>query len=589
MDELTSNSGFTDVQALLASRLHERMQETSEALACTQFPGLGNTPLIAFQRARRLAAAGSTTAAITTLNNLLQEQPTETYLRLELARTHALANDPQDVLQDLSGLQLAKLTGNSRSDYILLVTSATLRTNEIPRIIDLWLDLSPQFTFSELMAGGDVTMQHLTSVETRKVLADAIQDRLQQSAGNWRLSALLARISAAEGDHRSELQHYQQFLAVDQENVPMLRFVAELAMQSSALPLQLNSGSNSGLELHASSAEGTDLAVQLYRRLIQLQPRVTDHYSGLMRAYQVRGEVESAKRVALELADRGSSTSEACVAAGTILEESGLHPDALVFYRNAVKQDPENFVAWMHYAGALRKVGKLPEAEAIYKRILEEGLHGVPFNQPALVAALLAIAHDSGSVMGLVNYLDSLRQRDLPGKQEFYLTAAKLFMQVGQLSRAESCLEEFYSAFPDSKFQPEAQLLLGQLQYTRKDYRSARMTFQAITDKFTSTSAAITAAFNIGEILRQMGNTTEAVDVWEQLARRHAADDKALAALYEAGLAAYVEMRDSNRGISLLQQLLQSDTEDLALLQKARAALERMQSGKPILDYNAAS
>src|SRR5205085_2058765 len=103
------------------------------------------------------------------------------------------------------------------------------------------------------------------------------------------------------------------------------------AIQSSSLPLQLNGPGSSGLQLHASSSEGTDLAVELYRRLIQLQPRVTDNYAGLMRAYQVRGEVESAKRVALELADRGSSTSEACIAAGSILEESGFHPDALVF------------------------------------------------------------------------------------------------------------------------------------------------------------------------------------------------------------------------------------------------------------------
>jgi tetratricopeptide (TPR) repeat protein len=584
---MEQGTSLTDVQAFFAARVADSAQMTSDALTVAARPHLGNTPLIAYERARLYALSGDTTSAVAGLNNLLQEQPTDTFLRMELARVHALAGAGQDVLQDLTGIQLRKLASADRTDYINLITSATAQSNEPRRIADLWLELSPQVTFAELMQMGDIVTQFVSNAQAARRLGGQLADDAATPNG-WRLYALLARLDAMQSDHQAELDAYQDFLKHDPENVPMLRFVAELALQNSSLPLQLDvPSSGPEIQLRASSAGGTDLARDMFQRLILLQPRVSDNYSGLMRVYQFRGEVESAKRVAMEFADRGSSTSEACLAAGGILEENGLYSDALVFFRQAVKQDQENFNAWMRYAGALRKAGKLPEAEAIYKRILEEGLHGVPFNQPALVAALLALAHDTQTVPALIQYIDGLRQRDLPGKQEFYLTAAKLFMQTAQMQRAEACLNEFYSLYPDSKLQPEAQLLLGQLQYMRKDYQLARGTFQAVSDRFTSAPAAITAAYNVGEILRQMGKTKEAVDAWEQMANRYGNSDKAIGALYEAALAAYVEMRDAPRATSLLERFLDSGVEDAELVGKARDALERIRHGKPITDYNA--
>ncbi|MGI8908031.1 MAG: tetratricopeptide repeat protein [Candidatus Sumerlaeaceae bacterium] len=590
LDELTSSGSITDVHALLAARLHERNQDTSAALAMLNAEGIGRTPLIAQFRARLLTQAGNTSEAIVILGTLLEEQPTDAAVRMQLARTYAKAGAGPELLRVLAPLELSKISAIERVDYISLATSATVLLKEPEIQIEFWLELSPQLTFSELMLAGDVVVQNSANPDKRTRLFSAAIKRAQTESAAWRLYALVARLSAAQEDHQAELEYYQEFMQHEPDNVPMLRYVAELAMQNSALPLQLQvSPNDAGVQLHASSAGGTGVAIDLFQRLILLQPRVSDNYAGLMRAYQMRGEVESAKKVALELADRGSSTAESCVSAGRILEEGGLHSDALVFYRAAVKQDADNFSAWMQYANALRKVGKLPEAEAIYKRILEEGLHGVPFNQPALVAALLAIAYDSKSVPALVGYLDQLRTRDMPGKAEFYLIAAKLLMQVQQPQRAEAYLSEFQSAFPDTKLQSDGQLLLGHLQYTRRDYEAAKATFLAVADRYTSTPAGVTATFNAGEILRQMGKTGEAVDTWEQLAKNNPTSDKALAALHEAALAAYVEMRDARRAIRLMEQFVESDSQDIELVKKGRESLARMKAGKPIPDYNAAS
>jgi len=303
-----------------------------------------------------------------------------------------------------------------------------------------------------------------------------------------------------------------------------------------------------------------------------------------MLAYQMKGEVETAKRVALELADRGSSSSQACLEAAMILEENGLFADALAFCRESVKRDPENFNAWMRYAGALRASGKQQEAGRVYRRILEEGYHGLPYNQPAVMAALFAVAHDTSSTDELASYLGSLRTKEVPGRAEFYLSAAKLLIQIKQPTVAQEFLSEFQLTFPDSRLQAESLLLLGQLQFTQGNLEAAQGTFQRVADEFSSGTAAITALFNSAEILRRNGKTKEAIVLWKQIADRFKQDDKAQSALYEAALNAYNLLQDKALATELLNAYIQSDAQDFALKKRAVDSIKRIADDKPPLE-----
>lgn len=572
-------SGMTDAESFLAARAGRAASDAEWALKAATATGVGSTPLIAYERALLLAEANRTTESLPILENLLAEQPSDDDLRLELAALQLSLNQPGRAVAIVEPVRHEALHAPERGRYCDIAIRTSVGSRDYARVCSVWISLIPKASSSELLSLGDAVLDALGDRQSVVRLQEAANSRMASEADAWPLHLLLARLSSSIGDHRMEMEHYRKFLEHDSENTALLRYAADLAIQYSSTPIQLESSANGSalpVTLHASEDDGLDAAIAFYQRLIALQPRVAEHYSALMRAYQLRGEAETAKRVALELADRGSSTSELCLAAGAILEENGLGSDALAFFREAVKRDPENFSAWMRYAAALRSAGRQTEAGRVYRRILEEGYHGLPYNQPAVISALLAVAHDTSSTEELASYLTSLRGSDIPGKAEFYLSAAKLLMQLKRPDDAESFLTEFQTAFPESKLRAEGLLLLGQLQFTKGDWPAAQATFSRIGDEFTSGSAAITALFNSAEILRQSGKIPEAIAMWTTIAKRFPSDDKAQFALYEGAMSAYDGLQDTTMTVELLNMYVQSDSQDFAMKKRAAESLTRL-------------
>jgi tetratricopeptide (TPR) repeat protein len=343
------------------------------------------------------------------------------------------------------------------------------------------------------------------------------------------------------------------------------------------------------VSVRAVDFSGTDLAIRLYRRLIELQPMLPDNYSALMRILQLRGEVETAKKVAIELADRKTSSGEVQLMAASILDDNGFAADALHFFERSLQLAPDNYEAWMKYADALRASRTFDKSEAICRRMMEQGLHGKPYNQPRLFATLLRIARESGTLPQQLDYLDGLRDRDLPGKAEFFLSASKLFIQVKAEDRAEKFLVRFQEKMPTSPLIPDSYLLLGQLRFNRQDTAGAIAAFRSVVDKFPGTQAEITARFNIGEAYRQMGEPQDAVTAWLELANKRPDDDKALAGMYEAAVTAHRELKDNELSKRLFRLYTESGVQDFALLRRARANLQRLEMGQPLTDEESGS
>jgi tetratricopeptide (TPR) repeat protein len=235
----------------------------------------------------------------------------------------------------------------------------------------------------------------------------------------------------------------------------------------------------------------------------------------------------------------------------------------------------------MEYATTLRAAGKTGPATDILKKILEEGLHGVPFNQPEVFANLLAMAQDSGTTPALAEYLDSVRTRQIPGKAEFYVSSAKLLMQIGEPEKAREFLQQFVDTEPDSRLLPDGLLLLGQIEYMNAELDKARETFTRVRDEHSTTPAAITASFNVAEIQRQQGDVKLAIETWVKLAAAFPTSDKALSAIHVAALSAWNDLKDQQLAIELMDSFIHSGSQDFEMLRHARQSLENMKAGKP--------
>ena len=590
--ELDSGNA-TGIEYWLAARMALREGVETEALDLLTSASAGNTPVVAYERARALAAAGRAPEAIPILNILLAEQPTDTGIRLMLAEQNLATTNPQEALEVLAPLDVNRVSPEERKRLCELAMSAALRGGTAAQVLDTWVELASAANFSDLQVMGDIVLRSLTDDKLANELVTRVDRRLA-SPDQWQLLLLRARVSAANGLHAEEMEHYARYLENDWDNVQMLRFVAELATQYATAPVELDTGATgTGTTkdekkphpvVHAVDFAGTELAMRIYRRLIELQPMIPDNYSALMRLLQVRGEVETAKKVALELADRNTSSAKVQAMAAGVLDENGFAADALHFYETSLNIDPNDYEVWLKYADALRVEGALEKSEAIYRRIFETGLNGQPYAQPELFAAMLRLANDAGKLPALLDYLDACRDRDIPGKAEFYLSASKLFMQVKAEDRAEKFLKEMQQKLPESPLLPDSYLLLGQLYYVKQDAARALEAYRAVVEKFPDSHTAVTARFNIGEVHRQAGEGREAVTAWVELANRRPDDDKALAGMYEAALVAYGDLKDPELSKRLLRLYVDSGAQDFALVRKARAVLARVEKGQPPIE-----
>ncbi len=586
-DYLTSQAQerrLTDVERWMLALFTQKQGREKEALEVLTNETAGNTPVISFERARALTKAGRTIEAVPILSTLLSEQPDDLNIRLLLAEEMSRLKQTTNTLQLLASLRFSELPPDDQSRYATLIISSHISDRDTNRLLESWDDLAPQASFPVLQAMGDTVVRATSDAGFRDLVATAALRQIESRPNTWPLYLLLARLSAAEREPVAELNYYRQYLERDRDNVQMLRFVAELALLHASVPLTFGpekAAPNNSITLRASESEATAAAVQFYRRLIDLQPRLPENYSALMRAYQTRGEIAAAKKVALEFADRSSSSASSLASAANMLGDNGFLDDALSLYRAALLAAPDQYDIWMNYATSLRQAEKFEPARDILKKILEEGLHGVPFNQPEVFANLLAMAQDQGTTPALMDYLDTVRAQPVPGKPEFYISSAKLLMQIESPEKAREFLEEFVSQHPESRFIADGKLLIGQIQFMDGDMDAALKTFNQIHDTYTTTPAAITAAFNIAEIQRQQGNVEQAIETWVQLAEEHPENDKALSAVHVAALSAWNDLKNPARAIELMTIFANSGSQDFELVQQARQSLQNMSAGTP--------
>lgn len=582
LSDQVANKTASDVDVWMRVLLSKREANEPEALEILSSDAATSTPVISYERAMSLAGAKRYTEAIPILQELLEEQPTENPIRLTLAEQFIALRRYNDALQVLSALPRSRVSPEERQRLCELTMTAVVALNDANRLATEWNDLAQVATFSDLQIMGDIVLRSLRSAKVRDQLSAMLADRARKGT-NFPLLLLQARLCAQQRDHKTELQLYEDYLQNDWSNVQLLRFVAELATQYATLPLEIEGNGNKktpGVVIRATSSIGTDLAIKLYRRLVQLQPRIEGNYSALMRIFQMRGEVETAKRVAVELAETNTSAAAVQAMAAAVLDEVGFVSDAISYYRVALDLAPENLAVWVKFAGALMASSHYEEAEAIYRRVLEQGLNKRPYNQPQIFAALLKLANEGKRVPELIAYLDGLRAKDIPGKAEFYLSSSKLLMQVGADKKAEEFLLEYQNLFGTHKLMPDSFLLLGQLYYNRQQNERAKEIFQQVMQRFPDKPAAVTAGYNIGEMYRQTGGFRDAITAWIDLSVQFPNDDRALSGIYEGAIVAYRDLKEPDLSRKLFQQFTESGTLDFKRLMRARVNLRRLDLGK---------
>jgi tetratricopeptide (TPR) repeat protein len=581
LDDRVTSKKAADVEMWLAALMAQRAGDAEKSYSILMSDTAKATPVIAFERARAMGAHSRHKEAADILAVLVAEQPTEIPFRLGLAREQLATSRSIEALDTLAVVRFEDLVGDDRDEFIDIAMTAAVASGDPQRIIDLWLDLVTATTFAELQTMGDIVVRALEHDPNAQRIEDAVAEAARKP-GEWPLLALYARLCARHNDHRREIESYAAYLDHAADDTQMLRFAGQLALQYALQPLHLEATTDHQTTTAVRVIDNVlaDHAAAFYRRLIALQPMVADNYAALMRVYQTRGEIEAAKKVAAELVERDPESAELLATAASILDENGFLTEALHYYERALRADPSDFAVWLKYADALLASGAHRQAESIYRKILEEGYSGKPYNQPALLANLYKLATVTKETTRLVDYLTALRARPIPARPEFLLSSAKLELQLGAADRALETVELFQREFTTSTLVEESYLLAGQIWYTRGNVDKAIAAFRAAEEKFPRSRAAITAAFNIAVAEASAGRIDDAIATYRRIAAQYAHDDHALGALYEAAVLAYRGRRDRALTQKLLEEFLRTDCQDFPLRKNARAALEALAAGR---------
>jgi protein O-mannosyl-transferase len=175
---------------------------------------------------------------------------------------------------------------------------------------------------------------------------------------------------------------------------------------------------------------------------------------------------------------------------------------------SAVVARQNNPRAWFNLGSALKDVGRNDEAMQCYARTLQI----LPSYAPAHYS-LATLLMDADDLPQAIKYLQSAIQLD-PSDPASHAQLGKAYLYTNQYQQAENALNQAIDLDPSYA---RAHEYLGLLHVIRKDYDAAAACFR---DAIKADPRLFSAHQNLAAVLLQSGQTTQAIDVIEDLIRR---------------------------------------------------------------------
>lgn len=176
-----------------------------------------------------------------------------------------------------------------------------------------------------------------------------------------------------------------------------------------------------------------DLAIELLRRAIFLQPNVPEYYGNLGNALMASGQVEEAVSCYRQLLARMPHSAEAHAALANALQCQGKRDEALESFRRAVALKPDDFGTHSNLGNALMAQGRPEDATACYRRAIELN----PFFAETHAKLGNALKDQGKSAEALECYRRALECD--PANAAAHNNLGNSYMDLGQVDEAVAC------------------------------------------------------------------------------------------------------------------------------------------------------
>ena len=306
--------------------------------------------------------------------------------------------------------------------------------------------------------------------------------------------------------------------------------------------------------------ETADKAARTFWDAVKARPYQPESYARLMALYTLTGDVEQARRVPLFLVANNENSPEALSQAAFIFATNGMPEEALPLYEKALALRPDDQLVRLNHAGALSRVGRFKEAEAIYWSLIEHGANGRQYHIHEVYANAYGMAERSGRMDAFLGFLAGLLpKKSVTERDEFLLNAGKLLVFHGRPDAALPFLEAFGAEYPARSEEYRAALIRAHV--ARRDFDAAERLIAEAEKATTSEEAQISARFGRADLAREKGDNETAVRVWTELAEAHPGRTNAARGLLAAAQL-LAETGDKARALRLLDRFTELNVGD---------------------------
>ncbi|MGI8908717.1 MAG: tetratricopeptide repeat protein [Candidatus Sumerlaeaceae bacterium] len=471
----------------------------------------------------------------------------------------------------LLSLRFEKLDETARGVFTNLLLSSVAASRPLPELIKTFEKYCTGLSWERLRQVAEapfVTLLNTKFVDLRALL----QARVAEPGAPPELHVLRMSLENRLGDSNAIVEALGAYLAA---RPTIADAVQEYADAMGQIAYQVATGDPNTSPSTERQKQVADAAAKALWNVIRIRPYAPEPYGKLMEIYRLFGDAEKARLVPLALCDSTTATADDVHLAAYVYATNGYPVDALPLYERAIKLAPEKTRFRLNYAGALSRVGRYSDAEAIYQDVISHGVNGLQFHPHDLLVNSIRLADEHGQTSAHLTFLKSLlTDKSVPQHDLYLLEAAKACVGTGHPDEAMAFIEALKTQYPQHT--DTAEDILVQARVAKRDFKGAEQLLAQEEQETTDTAGKVLVRSNLAEVKRAQGQMDAAVEIWTKLAAEFPNDRQATRKFVTAAQV-LMESGKLERAEQLLKQYLSLDIGDPDGELLAREVLGRLQ------------
>lgn len=406
-----------------------------------------------------------------------------------------------------------------------------------------------------------------------QTLRQTLLSRLESPTAPAELYVLLMAVEHKLGNEEGVTQALQRYVERNPQNLEAASELADALAQRAYVIATSDPTTSPSAEVLQEAANS---AAEGLWHLIEMRPYVPEPYEKLIAIYKLYGQPEKARQVTSYLTDSTTATAEEIHLAAYIMATNGMPEDAIPVYERALKLRPDRTLFRLNYAGALSRVGRLKEADAIYRDVIENGVNGRQYHAHEVYANGILLARNNGYLEEFLAFLRGLIPKsDMPQHDYFLIEVSKVLTALNLEREALHYLEAVQVQYPEKAWEAREHKVTAYV--SLKDFEKAEKVLMEAEQESTDTVGLVLARNNRAVVRAESGKLDEAVELWKALAEEFPRDRTAARGLLIASQR-LVEAGRFRQANELLRRYLSLDTGDADGEVSARELLARVKS-----------